>query len=91
LISGVVCGITISALSPRWRAEKATPWAWLPALAVITPRRRSSADKCAIRLCAPRSLKVKIGCRSSRFKKTWLPVRCESRRAASRGVARATS
>ena len=38
LISGVVCGITISALRPRCRAENATPWAWLPALAVITPR-----------------------------------------------------
>ena len=42
LISGVVCGITISASRPRWRAAKATPCAWLPALAAMTPRLRSS-------------------------------------------------
>ena len=42
LISGVVCGMTITARMPRWRAEKATPWAWLPALAAMTPRARSA-------------------------------------------------
>jgi hypothetical protein len=37
LISAVATGITISALTPSRDAENATPWAWLPAEAVITP------------------------------------------------------
>ena len=53
---GILGDITISAPSPRCRAANATPWAWLPALAVITPRRRSASDRWAMRLYAPRSL-----------------------------------
>ena len=45
LISGVVCGITMSARSPRWRAANATPCAWLPALAAMTPRARSAVGE----------------------------------------------
>jgi hypothetical protein len=56
LISGVVSGITMTARMPRCRAEKATPWAWLPALAATTPRARSCMVMCAMRLCAPRIL-----------------------------------
>ena len=50
LISGVVCGITITARMPSRRAEKATPCAWLPALAAMTPRARSASVRWAIRL-----------------------------------------
>ena len=38
LICGVVVGITITARQPIFAAESATPWAWLPAEAQITPR-----------------------------------------------------
>ncbi len=41
LICGVVCGMTMTARSFSLRAEKATPCAWLPALAVMMPRARS--------------------------------------------------
>ncbi|MNH24899.1 hypothetical protein D3C79_848560 [compost metagenome] len=40
LSSGVVVGITMVARMPSSRAARATPWAWLPAEAVITPRWR---------------------------------------------------
>ena len=45
LISGVVCGMTMTARMPRWRAENATPCAWLPALAAMTPRARSAVGQ----------------------------------------------
>jgi hypothetical protein len=50
LICGVVCGITIVAFSPSFFAENATPWEWLPALAVMMPRAHSSSRRCAILL-----------------------------------------
>mgnify|MGYP003336374612 CR=1 FL=1 len=37
------------------RAAQATAWPWLPALAVTTPAARSSSDRVAIVLTAPRS------------------------------------
>ncbi|MNH29959.1 hypothetical protein D3C79_902220 [compost metagenome] len=37
---GVVVGMTMVAFMPRCDAARATPWAWLPADAVITPRAR---------------------------------------------------
>jgi hypothetical protein len=37
LICGVVVGITITARMPSFCADSATPWAWLPAEAQITP------------------------------------------------------
>src|SRR5262245_12755432 len=76
---------------PSRFAESATPCAWLPALAAITPRFRSSPVKRAIRLYAPRILKLKVGWRSSRLSSTSFPRRAESRGAASSGVSRATS
>ena len=42
LISGVVTGMTIVAFAPSRFAESATPWAWLPADAQMTPRSRSA-------------------------------------------------
>ena len=41
LTSGVARGMTICARMPRAAAWKATPCAWLPALAAMTPRLRS--------------------------------------------------
>ena len=60
-MSGVVRGITITARSPRCLADHATPCAWLPALAAITPDARSAGDSEAMQLCAPRILKLKTG------------------------------
>ena len=34
---GVFCGITINAFKPSCLADKATPCAWLPAEAAMTP------------------------------------------------------
>jgi hypothetical protein len=47
---GVVTGITIVAVQPSRCAASATPCAWLPAEAAITPRARSAALMCAILL-----------------------------------------
>jgi len=47
---GVVTGITITARQPSLRADRATPCAWLPADAAITPRPSWSAGRFAIRL-----------------------------------------
>ena len=50
LICGVVVGMTITARQPSLAADSATPWAWLPAEAQMTPRLRFSADRLAILL-----------------------------------------
>ena len=42
MIWGVTVGMTMMALIPSRAAERATPWAWLPAEAVTTPRSRSA-------------------------------------------------
>jgi hypothetical protein len=47
---GVVCGITMVAGIPRRFAASATPCAWLPAEAQITPRFATDSDRCAILL-----------------------------------------
>ena len=47
---GVVTGITITALQPSLRALSATPCAWLPAEAQMTPRCSCSGGRCAILL-----------------------------------------
>jgi hypothetical protein len=50
LICGVVVGITITARQPSLAADSATPCAWLPAEAQITPRLSFSGDSWAILL-----------------------------------------
>jgi hypothetical protein len=45
LIRGVVTGITMTALHPRRCAASATPCAWLPAEAQITPRASFEGEK----------------------------------------------
>ncbi len=77
--------------SARARAASATPCAWLPAEAQMTPRCALMADNCAILLYAPRILNENTGCRSSRLNKTRLFRRRDSRGAASSGVSTATS
>jgi hypothetical protein len=88
---GVVTGITMVALQPSRCAASATPCAWLPAEAAITPRARSAAERWAILLYAPRSLNEKTLCWSSRFRSTRLPSRRDSVGASSRAVSTATS
>ena len=67
LILGVFCGITIRAFKPSCFADNATPCAWLPAEAAITPAAFCSADRLEIMAYAPRSLKLLTGWRSSRL------------------------
>ena len=47
---GVVTGITMVAVVPSFCAPSATPCAWLPALAQITPRASCPGVRCAILL-----------------------------------------
>ena len=47
---GVVTGITMTARAPSRLAASATPCAWLPAEAQITPLASASAGRCAILL-----------------------------------------
>ena len=47
---GVVTGTTIVAAQPSFCAASATPCAWLPAEAAMTPRARSADVRCAILL-----------------------------------------
>ena len=91
LMAGVVTGMTMVASQPRRWADRATPWAWFPAEAAMTPRRSSSGERRAILLYAPRSLKEKTGCKSSRLSSTLLPSRRDRLTASSRGVSTATS
>jgi hypothetical protein len=65
LISGVPTGITIVARTPKRLATKATPCAWLPALAAITPHARCGSASVASLLNAPRSLNDPVICRFS--------------------------
>jgi hypothetical protein len=50
LIAGVVVGMTITARVPSRLADSATPWAWLPAEAQITPRLSTAGLRWAILL-----------------------------------------
>src|SRR6218665_2051855 len=77
LTLGVVTGITMTARQPSFLADSATPCAWFPAEAQITPLDRASGDRCAILLYAPRSLKLKTGWSSSRLSRTLLPRRLD--------------
>src|SRR5690606_23903947 len=52
---------------------RATPWAWLPADAAMTPRAFSSAVSEWILVSAPRTLNDPARCRFSAFRKTGSP------------------
>ena len=45
---GVFCGITINAFKPSCLADKATPCAWLPAEAAMTPACFCSSERLEI-------------------------------------------
>mmetsp|Transcript_15590 Transcript_15590/g.20967 ORF Transcript_15590/g.20967 Transcript_15590/m.20967 type:complete len:434 (-) Transcript_15590:81-1382(-) len=91
LISGVTVGITMIALQPRCAALNATPCAWFPAEAVTMPLSSSDCGRFAMRLYAPRSLKLNTGCMSSRFTSTVFPTRSERRLIGLHGVSTQTS
>jgi hypothetical protein len=91
LTLGVVAGITITARQPRRCADSATPCAWLPADAQITPRARSCTLSPDILLYAPRSLKLNTGWVSSRLSSTRLCSRRDRLRAGSSADSMATS
>jgi hypothetical protein len=57
---GVASGITITELTPRRPAAHATPWAWLPEDAAITPLFFSSSEREKILLYAPLTLKEPV-------------------------------
>ncbi len=88
---GVVTGITTVAATPRRCAARATPCAWLPALAHVTPRASRAGDRLAILLYAPRSLNENTACLSSRLSSTWFAVRREIDGSGSSGLSTATS
>ena len=91
LTGGVVVGMAMMARQSSRLAASATPWAWLPAEAQITPFFSWSAERFAILLYAPRSLKLNTLCMSSRLSRIWLPVRLERLAACSSGDSMATS
>ena len=86
LIAGVLSGMTIVQAMPSLWPASATPWAWLPAEQAMTPRQRSSSDSDAILLYAPRILKEKTGCRSSRLNRIVHPSLADSAVACVSGV-----
>ncbi len=86
LLLGVPCGITITARAPRRAAWYATPWAWLPALIAITPRRKEAASSVSSLLSAPRSLNEAVNCRFSNLSQTSAPVSRDSVRLCRQGV-----
>jgi hypothetical protein len=65
--SGAHLGITTVTGMPRSPPWYATPSAWFPADAAITPRRRSSGDSSSSLLRAPRSLNEPVIWRWSSF------------------------
>src|SRR4051812_27248442 len=76
--------------APSSEAARATPCAWLPALAATTPCARSAADMRAIRTYAPRILNEPARCRFSHLRKTGPPAGADSTRQPSSGVRRTT-
>src|SRR3954464_15481245 len=91
LICGVVTGITMVALHFRRWADNATPCAWLPAEAAMTPRASAAGERRDILLYAPRSLNENTDCMSSRFNNNVLLSRADRLEARSSGVSIATS
>lgn len=44
LIAGVARGMTMTALTPIFLADRATPWAWLPALMGRKERKKANGN-----------------------------------------------
>src|SRR5437588_2580581 len=78
--------MTIVAGTPATWAATATPWAWLPADAAITPLARVSSDRGSTRLRAPRILYEPVRCRFSYLSQTGPPHSAEKLRDSQHGV-----
>ena len=79
--------MTTVAGMPRSAAASATPCAWFPALAAITPRGGSASEPSMFD--APRNLNEPPRCRCSHFSSTGTPARSESETLGHIGVTRA--
>jgi len=86
LASGAWRRITMVAATPASAAATATPWAWLPAEAAITPRSRALVGKVRMRFSAPRILYDPVRCRFSYFSQTRPPHSSEKVRDSQQGV-----
>lgn len=75
--SGAPTGMKTVERTPSRVEARATPWAWLPALAATTPAARSSGESPAIRTYAPRSLKEPVRWRFSHLRWTGAPTSSE--------------
>src|SRR5438477_10163470 len=78
--------MTIVAVTPAIAAATATPCAWLPAEAAITPRSRASGSSVRMRLSAPRILYEPVRCRFSYLSHTRPPHSSENVRDSQHGV-----
>ncbi len=88
--SGAPTGMNTVERTPRREEARATPCAWLPALAATTPAARCSGRRPEMRTYAPRSLKEPVRWRFSHLKWIGEPVRAVRCRLPSIGVTRAT-
>src|SRR5215218_6890625 len=87
---GALVGMnTVDEMPNSW-AARATPCAWLPALAATTPRAFSCAESRHIRVYAPRILNEPARCRFSHLRCTGPPTRSDNARLYSSGVGRTT-
>jgi hypothetical protein len=82
LIAGVVVGITITASMPSAPPAIATPWAWLPAEAATTPRRRSGRVELAHAVVSAADLEGEDRLQALALDPHALPRRAERRGAA---------
>lgn len=82
---------TLPASRTSLAADMATPCAWLPAEEQMTPRLSCSGVRRAMRLKAPRILKLCTGCASSRLSSRVQPSASLKPCAFSSGVSRATA
>src|SRR5581483_5785325 len=80
----------IVAGTPSSEAARATPWAWLPALAATTPAARSAGASRAMRWYAPRILNEPVRWRYSALRRIGRPASTERCSEPSTGVRRTT-
>src|SRR5262245_40620331 len=89
--SGAPTGMNTVDFTPSTRAARATPCAWLPALAATTPMASSDSDSLDNRTYAPRTLNEPARWRFSHLSMTGPPTRSDSASEPSTGVTRLTS
>ena len=86
LEKGVAFGMTMVAGMPSRPAQKATPWAWLPADMAMTPACCCAGVRLRILTKAPRGLNEPVCCWVSSFSQTSQPSAAESAGAGTVGV-----